>query len=441
MWSNASKLRDLLLLTKDGEWGKGEPEQGHTEALVIRGTDFAAVRRDDIESVPIRYIDNTLLERKRLCVGDILIETAGGTKGQPTGRTVIIREALLQRAQRAVTCASFARFLRADPTKVLPEYLYWWLQEMYRSGQMDQHQVQHTGIARFQYTRFADSVLVPLPPRAAQERIAEILDAMEQRIAVLRRMNKTLESIAEALFRSWFVDFDPVRSKAEGHQPQGMTAETAALFPNRLVETPHGKLPASWTWLPLDRVAQFLNGLALQKFPAGDGESLPVIKIAQLRRGSTDDADRASNGIPPEYVVHDGDILFSWSGSLLVSMWAGGRGALNQHLFKVTSTAYPKWFCLFWCKEHLPEFQRIAQAKATTMGHIQRHHLTQALVVVPSPELIEEASRFFEPLLARGLASTLEARTLIELRDTLLPKLLSGQVRFKDAEAQLAASI
>ena len=279
-----------------------------------------------------------------------------------------------------------------------------------------------------------------MPPVAEQLAIAAVLGALDDKIDLNRRTNQTLDELAQALFRSWFVDFDPVRAKAEGQQPEGMDAEMAMLFPSRFIEAPHGELPAGWTWLPLDRVAHFLNGLALQKYPPVDSESLPVIKIAQLRRGSADDADQASAGIPPEYVVQDGDILFSWSGSLLVSMWAGGRGALNQHLFKVTSAAYPKWFYLLWCKKHLPEFQRIAQAKATTMGHIQRHHLTQALVAVPSPELIEAANQFFEPLLARWLANALECQTLLALRDTLLPKLLSGEIRVGEAEDQVAAS-
>ena len=92
--------------------------------------------------------------------------------------------------------------------------------------------------------------------------------------------------------------------------------------------------------------------------------------------------DKASRDIPEEYIIHDGDLLFSWSGSLEVVVWYGGDGALNQHLFKVTSR-YPQWFIYGWLLEHLPEFRAIAAAKATTMGHIQRRHLTEAAVVVP----------------------------------------------------------
>ena len=105
--------------------------------------------------------------------------------------------------------------------------------------------------------------------------------------------------------------------------------------------------------------------------------------LAQLRAGSAKGAEQANTRVPPDYVIDDGDLIFSWSGSLLVELWCGGKGALNQHLFKVTSAKAPKWFCFQWLRYYLPDFQAIAADKATTMGHIRRHHLTEALVVVP----------------------------------------------------------
>jgi len=156
-------------------------------------------------------------------------------------------------------------------------------------------------------------------------------------------MNQTLEAIARTFFKSWFVDFDPVRAKAEGRDP-GLPKQIADLFPDSFEESELGEIPRGWRVSGLDEIANFLNGLALQKYPPKNGRSLPVIKIAQLRAGNTDGADRASADLEPYYIVDDGDILFSWSGSLECVLWAGGRGALNQHLFKVTSVNYPKWF-------------------------------------------------------------------------------------------------
>src|SRR5690606_26777533 len=130
----------------------------------------------------------------------------------------------------------------------------------------------------------------------------------------------------------------------------------------------------------------------------------------------------------------DGDVLFSWSGSLEVEVWTGGRGALNQHLFKVTSREVPKWFYYFATRQHLPDFRAIAAGKATTMGHIQRGHLTAAKVVVPPPDTLGKFDAAFAPLFEQSIGNALQARTLAQLRDTLLPRLISGRLRVKDAE-------
>ena len=273
-----------------------------------------------------------------------------------------------------------------------------------------------------------------IPPPAKQRAIARVLGDLDDKIELNRRMNATLEAMARALFQSWFVDFDPVHAKAAGRPPSGMDAPTAALFPAGFQDSPLGEIPAGWGVKSLDDIAQFLNGLALQKFPPGDGETLPVIKIAQLRKGDTIGADRCSSELPAEYIIGDGDILFSWSGSLEVELWCGGNGALNQHLFKVTSQDFPQWFYYHWTRHHLESFRLIAASKATTMGHIQRKHLTEAKVLVPTPSLIEELSPVIQPLLDQIVANRTQSRTLATLRDTLLPKLLSGELSVTTAQ-------
>src|SRR5262249_35866845 len=157
------------------------------------------------------------------------------------------------------------------------------------------------------------------------------------------------------------------------------------------------------------------------------------IKIAQLRAGSGLGADLCG-GLAPEYVIDDGDVIFSWSGSLLVDVWCGGKGGLNQHLFKVTSRKVPKWFYLAWLNEYLPEFQAIAADKATTMGHIRRFHLTDAKVLVPPKPLLDAMTTVQQPLLDQIIQNRLESRTLAELRNALLGPLLSGELTLKAAE-------
>ena len=312
-------------------------------------------------------------------------------------------------------------------------------------------------LSQFDFSRIAQGTALPyltvtslselkleVPVFSEQRAIAHILGTLDDKIELNRRMNETLEAIARAMFKSWFVDFDPVRAKMSGEPPEsicqrlGLTPDLLAHFPDRLVDSELGWIPEGWKVKPLDSIADYLNGLALQKFPPeSETEWLPVIKIAQLKKGDTNGADRASRNLKPEYVVNDGDVLFSWSGSLAVDVWCGGSGALNQHLFKVTSANYPKWFYLYWTKHHLAHFQGIAAGKAVTMGHIQRKHLTQALCVVPQKSTMNRLTGIMAPLLEKQIENRKTSRTLATVRDELLPKLLSGELRVSEADSDV----
>ena len=234
-----------------------------------------------------------------------------------------------------------------------------------------------------------------------QQAIAEVLSSLDDKIDLLHRQNKTLEAIAETLFRQWFVE----------------------------------EADESWEEKSLDDIAIFLNGLACQKYPPKKNEiGLPVIKIKEMRTGITENSDYVSTDIPNQYVIEDGDMLFSWSGSLDIVLWFGGKGVLNQHLFKVSSNNYPQWFYYFWVKHHLNDFQSIAVDKATTMGHIQRHHLSDAVVLIPFKERLKQMNKEISPIFTKIKLITLQIRTLTQLRDTLLPKLMSGEVRVSEQD-------
>jgi type I restriction enzyme S subunit len=329
--------------------------------------------------------------------------------------------------------------LRADEKVIAPLFLFAAL----RSPDV-QRQIRNLDVSgvipHFKKTDF-DKLHLPYPERDLQEAIGCIYFDFCARIELNRRMIWTLEAIARAIFRSWFVDFDPVRAKATGKTPPGLMPDLAALFPDTFEDSELGEIPKGWQVAGLDEIATFLNGLALQQYPPGEDDYLPVIKIAQLRKGNADGADKASSEIDADYIVEDGDVLFSWSGSLECVLWTGGRGALNQHLFKVTSDRFSKWFYYLWVQRHLPSFRRIAADKATTMGHIQRHHLAQAKVAVPHSALLALADQIMVPLIDAIVSRSSESRTLATLRDALLPKLISGELRISDAENVIEQSI
>ena len=236
-----------------------------------------------------------------------------------------------------------------------------------------------------------------IPPLPEQKAIAEVLSSLDDKIDLLTRQNKTLEDLAQAYFRKWFIE----------------------------------NASDEWEEKGLDEIADFLNGLPLQKYPYKTGNPLYVIKIKELNNGFTDSSDLCSADIPEQYIVCPGDVIFSWSGSLQVDIWKYGKGALNQHLFKVTSRYYPKWFYYFWIKYHLPEFKMIAESKATTMGHIQRKDLSNAIVLVPDGQELNFIDNIMSPLIEKIEHNNAQVLVLQKLRDTLLPKLISGEIRVK----------
>ena len=274
---------------------------------------------------------------------------------------------------------------------------------------------------------------VALPPLAEQRAIADVLGALNDKIEQNRRSARALEELARAVFCAWFVDFEPVKAKAAGAASfPSMPQSLFDVLPTRFVDSEIGPVPEGWELKPITTIATFLNGLALQKYPArDDGKDLPVIKIAQLRKGSVEGAAWANSDVAEQYVIGDRDLLFSWSGTLEAAFWFGGKGALNQHLFKVTSSRFPSWFCFRWIRQHLPWFRAIAASKATTMGHIKRGHLQETPVLVPPNKILDEANEVIGPMYDLLGQLMIESRKLAAMRDVLLPKLLSGEARVR----------
>ena len=281
-------------------------------------------------------------------------------------------------------------YTKLDKEKVFPKFLF------YQLSIVDFANMNVGSAVPSMTVQVLNDLDISLPPLPEQQAIAEVLSSLDDKIDLLHRQNKTLEQLAETLFRKWFIE------EAE----------------------------ESWEEKGLDEIAEFINGLACQKFPRKSGETgLPVIKIKEMRTGITESSDWATADVPEKYIIENGDMLFSWSGSLDIVLWFGGKGVLNQHLFKVSSDYYPQWFYYFWTQFHLQEFKGIADDKATTMGHIQRHHLSDARVVVPTKVELQKMDETVNPLFQKIKSNTAQIRTLTQLRDTLLPKLMSGEVR------------
>jgi type I restriction enzyme S subunit len=381
------------------------------------------IERPFVELDGCNFLDPAMVDAKwnhfRVDPGDLLVSTSG-TLGRvsiatPDSAGAIPYTGIIRmRPARDDVDAGFIRYFLTSP-------LFQVQAEALAAGSV----LRHFGPSHLR------EMWLPLPPLNEQRAIAEVLGALDDKLEQNRRTARALERLARAIFRAWFVDFEPVKAKGTGATSfPSMPQPVFDALSTRFVDSDVGPVPEGWEVKAIAKVATFLNGLALQKYPPrDDGSDLRVIKIAQLRRGSTDGADLANGDVPEQYVVNDRDLLFSWSGTLEAEFWFGGKGALNQHLFKVTSSHFPSWLCLLWIRQHLTWFRAIAASKATTMGHIKRSHLQEAKVVVPPVDVIQAAGAVIGSVYELHAQVMVESRKLAGIRDLLLPKLLSGQVR------------
>lgn len=237
-----------------------------------------------------------------------------------------------------------------------------------------------------------------------QKKIARYLSMIDEKIELNSSINNNLEQQAQAIFSNEFLTLEA--------------------------------LPDGWKQASLIDIADYLNGLAMQKYrPTADETGIPVLKIKELRQGCCDDnSELCSPNIKSEYIIHDGDVIFSWSGSLLVDFWCGGICGLNQHLFKVTSNKYDKWFYYAWTKHHLDRFIAVAADKATTMGHIKRDELSKAEVLIPNEADYKRIGTLLQPIYDLIIANRIENKKLAETRDTLLPKLMTGEIDISEVD-------
>ena len=424
-------LRDILAYTRDGEWGAGDINANLIPMRVIRGTDFEAVNRGSLANVPIRHIRPDVSARKTLEPWDILIETAGGSKNRPTGRTLLVHPRILERSEIPVTCASFARFLRIHCDRANPAYIYWFLQHLYSIGEMEKHQVQHTGVARFQFTDFAANIEVPLPPLPKQRAIAHILGTLDDKIELNRRMNGTLEAMARALFKSWFVDFDPVRATMAGRDT-GLPQDLADLFPDRMVDSELGEIPEGWE---VKALGECVN-LTMGQSPPGStyneqGEGLPFFqgrsdfgfRYPENRKfctAPTRIADLEDTLVSVRAPV--GDINMAWERCCI------GRGvAALRHKSGSSSFTYH----LAWAMQReLQEYEHTG----TVFGAVNKSQFEALRVIEPDPNIVDAFDSYARPIDARIRSNIAESYALAAQRDVLLPKLVSGEIHLHAAE-------
>lgn len=251
--------------------------------------------------------------------------------------------------------------------------------------------VSGSALPRIILKAFKD-IRLKIPEISVQNKIVSIIKNINDKIVLNNKINDNLYLIMQLQFNRWVNDLK------------------------------------QYEITTLSKIADYKNGLAMQKFRPEDEQGLPVIKIKEMNSGISSETERCSSNIDKSVIVNDGDVLFAWSGTLCMTIWCNGKAGLNQHIFKVTSKKYPKWFYYFWTQKHLEKFIRIAASKATTMGHIKRGELDSSEVLVPNDTELDKMDNIMEPMLNKYIENKLENKNLEQLRDTLLPKLMNGEI-------------
>jgi type I restriction enzyme S subunit len=362
-----STLNDVCVKITDGAHQSPKTVINGKPMASVKDLTFYGINIDTARSISEEDYQSLVRQGCKPETGDVLIAKDGNSA---LDTVCVVKEDI------DIVLLSSVAILRPNKNFINPEFLKFYFRSPKVIEYLKNNFISGAAIPRVVLRDFKKAK-INVPVLNMQERIVSILCALDYKIHNNNKVNETLEKIAQAIFKSWFVDFDPVKAKASimakggsiedatiaamqtisgksAYELKMVQAEspdayltlkrTAELFPSSFTDSPLGPIPEGWEVKGLDEIANYLNGLALQKFrPLDDNDFLPVLKIAQLSKGSVEGADKASPNIKSEYIVKDGDIIFSWSGSLMVDVWCGGTAALNQHLFKVTSINYPKW--------------------------------------------------------------------------------------------------
>ena len=276
---------------------------------------------------------------------------------------------------------------------------------------------------KFLTMQILDSFQVIDIPYNDQKRLIGSVKEIDRKISMNTKMSSILESMAKTLYDYWFVQFDFPDENGRPYRA----------FGGEMVWNPQLKreIPKGWEVGNLYSIADFVNGLACQKYRPKDGDpGLPVIKIKEMHDGITADTEKVSANIPEKNKVIDGDVLFSWSATLEVMYWFGGNGGLNQHIFKVNPKSYfSKEYVFEQLSAYVINFVKMAEARKTTMGHITTDHLEQSCIVLPPEAIIGKITLLLHPIHTKIGQLNQENRELIKLRDWLLPMLMNGQAR------------
>ncbi len=329
-------------------------------------------------------------------------------------------------------------WMRNFTNEISARFLYYWL-----TSPLIQQKIKEVSIGSTQKALTISalkSLEITLPTRKVQNEIVVILDSISDRITLLRETNTTLEAIAQALFKSWFVDFDPVHAKQQGREPEGMDADTAALFPDSFEESEPGLVPRGWNILSFtDTVKVIGGGTPKTSIPEFWDGSIPwfsvvdapvitnVFVIDTTKHISEYELNNSSTKLLPE-----GTTIISARGTVGRLALVGREMAMNQSCYGLRGKADDAYFTYF------STYRLVEALKQRSHGSVFDTITTETMkgvsVIYPDTKVIHAFETILSPVMNRIKTNLEQAQTLANLRDTLLPRLISGQLRLPDVE-------
>jgi type I restriction enzyme, S subunit len=455
-------LEDSEIRLIDGDRGKNYPKQadlrnlGHCLFLSAKnvtqsGFEFSQTTFIDVEK-------DEMLRAGKLQRGDIVLTTRG-----TIGNVAFYGDDI---PFDHVRINSGMMIFRANENRWNRRFLYFLLTSSF-VGKQIKSLTSGSAVPQLP-ARDLKKFRLPRIPLEIQNSIEKIIGDLGDKIELNRQINQTLEEMAQAIFKSWFVDFDPTRAKAEVLAADGSAEDseratmrsisgksdnelsdfestnptvfnelksTAALFPVNLQDSELGEIPQGWKSDAVINVAEFTNGAAYKNMHfRSESYTRPVVKIVELKNGVSPSTKFTNTQLGDKYRIDTGDILFSWSGSPETSIdtfiWIGGKAWLNQHIFKVSNASRKDRCFTFWLLKYLkPKFIAIAKDKQTTgLGHVTRRDLANLKYCSPNDILLDSFDRTAGPILEQIECNLTENSYLGHLKNTLLPRLLSGEI-------------
>lgn len=404
------KLSDLYTLASGISSSK--EQAGHGQPFLSFSTAFNNVFLPD--TLPDLMASNEKeQERHSIKCGDVFLTRTSEVVDELAISSVAVKD------YPSATFSGFLKRLRPKEFgKAYPKYMALYLRSPLFRKAVDNNAVM-TLRASFNEAIFS-YLDVWLPDYDTQVEIGDLLYAIEEKITLNHKIKAELEAMAKLIYDYWFVQFDFPNNIGKPYKSSG----GKMVWCDQLKR----EIPEGWGATSLWGIAKYFNGLAMQKHrPTGEAY-LPVIKIREMGEGFNKGTERAKTDLPSAAIVENGDILFSWSATLEVMIWAGGRGALNQHLFKVTPLGHTKSWVYFQLRNYLAHLKMMAERRKTTMGHITQDHLKQSRVIDPPSKQLEKFNELVSPMLQQQVELKKQNQELANLRDWLLPLLMNGQV-------------